>query len=244
MRRIWIYIFSILFVAFISYLAILAKKYEPKYRVENLVIINNRIIPTEVLLEFIKVTDKETLKGLTADIILDRIEKYPYVKKVEGVFVDTITYKVIIEEVTPFFMAVTNLGKFIVTRERKILPEDTRLRILDLPVFTVTRNLDRADLNIDNKIFSTSFKSFENIYEVDRALFGMISEMNIDNQNNLSLYLSQPRGKIIAGNELDKLRSLHLSEFWKQVILNSSDEYEYIDLRFQDQIVVKKLNNS
>jgi hypothetical protein len=72
----------------------------------------------------------------------------------------------------------------------------------------------------------------------------MISEMNIDNQNNLSLYLSQPRGKIIAGYELDKLRSLHLSEFWKQVILNSSDEYEYIDLRFQDQIVVKKLNNS
>jgi hypothetical protein len=72
----------------------------------------------------------------------------------------------------------------------------------------------------------------------------MISEVNIGNQTNRSRYRSQPRGKIIAGNELDKLRSLHLSEFWKQVILNSSDEYEYIDLRFQDQIVVKKLNNS
>jgi len=244
MRKIWIYILSVLFVAFIVFLAILAKKYEPVYRVENLVIINNHIIPTEVLLEFIKVTDKESLKELSGEIILDRIEKYPYVKKVEGVFVDTITYKVIIEEVTPFYMVVTNLGRFIVTRERKIIPEDTRLRILDLPVFNISKNLKPEELNINNKILSTSFKSFENIYEIDRALFGIISEMNFDNQNKLSLYLSKPKGRIIAGSELDRLRSLYLSEFWRVVILNSQIDFEYIDLRFKDQIVVKYSNNS
>lgn len=244
MRKIWIYILSVLFVAFIVFLAILAKKYEPVYRVENLVIINNHIIPTEVLLEFIKVTDKESLKELSGEIILDRIEKYPYVKKVEGVFVDTITYKVIIEEVTPFYMVVTNIGRFIVTRERKIIPEDTRLRILDLPVFNISKNLKPEELNINNKILSTSFKSFENIYEIDRALFGIISEMNFDNQNKLSLYLSKPKGRIIAGSELDRLRSLYLSEFWRVVILNSQIDFEYIDLRFKDQIVVKYSNNS
>lgn len=244
MRKIWIYILSVLFVAFIVFLAILAKKYEPVYRVENLVIINNHIIPTEVLLEFIKVTDKESLEALSGEIILDRIEKYPYVKKVEGVFVDTITYKVIIEEVSPFYMVVTNLGRFIVTRERKIIPEDTRLRILDLPVFNISKNLKPEELNINNKILSTSFKSFENIYEIDRALFGIISEMNFDNQNKLSLYLSKPKGRIIAGSELDRLRSLYLSEFWRVVILNSQIDFEYIDLRFKDQIVVKYSNNS
>jgi len=48
-----------------------------------------------------------------------------------------------------------------------------------------------------------------------------------------------------VGNEIDKLRSLYLSEFWRQVILNFPDiNYDYIDLRFKDQIIVKHSNNS
>ena len=245
MRKIVFYIFSILFVAFIVYLAILAKKYDPKYRVENLVIVNNNIIPTDVLLEFIQVKDKESLKELNAEMILDRIEKYPYVNRVEGIFIDTITYQVKIEEVEPFFVAVTNLGNFIVTKEKKILPEDTRLKIIDLPVLTISKQLHLDKINLLDESFSLAYKSFENIYKIDKALFEIISEMNIDNKNKLSLFLTKPRSEIIVGNEIDKLRSLYLSEFWRQVILNFPDiNYDYIDLRFKDQIIVKHSNNS
>jgi len=165
MRKIVFYIFSILFVVFIVYLAILAKKYDPKYRVENLVIVNNNIIPTDVLLEFIQVKDKESLKELNAEMILDRIEKYPYVNRVEGIFIDTITYQVKIEEVEPFFVAVTNLGNFIVTKEKKILPEDTRLKIIDLPVLTISKQLHLDKINFLDESFSLAYKSFENIYK-------------------------------------------------------------------------------
>jgi|GEM_PF-1984485 cell division septal protein FtsQ len=245
MRKIVFYIFSILFVVFIVYLAILAKKYDPKYRVENLVIVNNNIIPTDVLLEFIQVKDKESLKELNAEMILDRIEKYPYVNRVEGIFIDTITYQVKIEEVEPFFVAVTNLGNFIVTKEKKILPEDTRLKIIDLPVLTISKQLHLDKINLLDESFSLAYKSFENIYKIDKALFEIISEMNIDNKNKLSLFLTKPRSEIIVGNEIDKLRSLYLSEFWRQVILNFPDiNYDYIDLRFKDQIIVKHSNNS
>lgn len=245
MKKFGLYIFSILYVALIIFLIILAKKYEPKYRVENLVIVNNKIVPVEVLLDFIKIKDKETLKELTAEMILDRIEKYPYVKDVEGMFIDTITYLVKIKEVEPFFIAVTNLGNFVVTRENKILPEDPRLKILDLPVLTVSNKLNANDVNSKNENFLVGFKSFTNIYKTDKALFEIISEMNIDNEKKLSLYLTKPKGKIIAGNEVDKSIALYLSEFWRQIILNSPDvNYDYIDLRFKDQIVVKHSNNS
>ncbi|MGB9664237.1 MAG: cell division protein FtsQ/DivIB [Ignavibacteria bacterium] len=245
MRRYSIYLISVLFIGFIVYLSVLAKKYEPKYRVENLVIVNNHIIPTEVLLDFIQVKSKEELADLTADLILDRIEKYPYVKRVEGFFVDTVTYQVKVEEVIPFFIAVTNLGNFIVTKENKIIPEDTRLNIIDLPVLTISSNLTRENLKPNNPLFSAAFKSFENIYKTDKGLFETISEMNIDNQQNLNLYLTKPKGKILAGNEIDKFRAFYLSEFWRQIILNDPNiNYDYIDLRFQNQIVVKKTSNS
>lgn len=243
MRRYSIYLLSVLFIGFIVYLSMLAKKYEPKYRVENLVIVNNHIIPTEVLLDFIQVKSKEDLMNLTADLILDRIEKYPYVKRVEGIFIDTITYQVKVEEVTPFFFAVTNLGNFYVTNENKIIPEDTRLNIIDLPVLTISFNLTVDNLKPNDPYFSAAFKSFENIYRTDKGLFEIISEMNIDNQQNLNLYLTKPKGKIVAGSKIDKLRALYLSEFWRQVILNEPNtSYDYIDLRFQNQIVVKRLN--
>jgi cell division septal protein FtsQ len=244
MRKYSIYIVSILFLIFIVYLTILAKRYEPKYRIENLVIINNHIIPTDVLLDFIQIKSKEDLEGLTADVLLDRIEKYPYVKRVQGIFIDTITYQVSIEEVSPFFIAVTNLGNFIVTKEKRIIPEDSRLNIIDLPVLTISANLTRDNFNPGSPYFLIAFKSFENIYQTDKALFEIISEMNIDNQQKLNLYLTKPKGKILAGNKIDKLRALYLSEFWRQIILNEPNvSYDYIDLRFQNKIVVKLSNN-
>lgn len=242
MRKIWIYIFLIIFIIVNVMLVTTAKKFEPKYTVKNLVILNNHIIPTNILLEFTNVKDKETLASLTAEMILDRILKHPYVKNAEGVFVDSITYVVKIEEVNPFLLIVTDKQNLILTKEKKLIPEDPRLNILDLPVVTVADNkLDIGELK--TKFLKVIYESFYNIYQTDVALFEIISELNIDSKSGLTFYLTKPRGKIFAGRELDRLKSIYLSEFWRKVILTNPEiQYDYIDLRYNDQIVVKLLN--
>lgn len=242
MRKIGIYILLTMFITINILLVTTAKKFEPKYTVKNLVITNNHIIPTNVLLEFTNVKDKETLTSLTAEMIIDRILKHPYVKNAEGVFVDSITYVVKIEEVNPFLLIVTDKQNLILTKEKKLIPEDQRLNILDLPVVTLADNQVNID-ELKTKFLKIIFESFYNVYQTDIALFEIISELNIDNKSGLTFYLTKPRGKIFVGSELDQLKSIYLSEFWRKVILTNPEiQYDYIDLRYKDQIVVKLLN--
>lgn len=245
MKNLSIYIISILFLGFIAYLSFIAKKYEPKYRVENLVIENNKIIPSDLLLEYINVKDKSSLKDISAEMILDRIEKHPYVKRAQGVFVDSTTFKVTIEEVEPFLMFITGDGNYIITKDNNALPEIEKLSIIDLPVVTMSYIKKQNIKTIKKReLFDLAHNCFNKIYETDRGLFATISEMNIDNNFNLSLYLTKPKAKIIVGKEFDKNKALYISEFWRQIILNTNHiSYDYIDLRFNEQIVVKHSNN-
>ncbi len=242
MKNISIYIFLVLFIAINVVLFITAKNYKPEFNLKYLVIENNKIIPTEVLIEFANIKDKETLSSLSAELIVDRIEKHPYVKRAEGSFVDSNTIKVRIEEVEPFVMILYNNKNLIITKDKKLIPDDIRLNILDLPVVTFDADLKNIQLK-DSKLFDLIFKSLENLHNTDKALFEIISEMNVNKNFDLTFYLTKPKGKILIGKEVNKTKAIYLSEFWRKVILtNPANEYEYIDFRFNDQIVVKFSN--
>lgn len=242
MRRIGIYIITVIFIVIIVFLARTAKKYEPIFYVKNIVFENNYIIPSNILLEFIGVSDRKSLSNLSAEIIIDRIEKHPYVKKAEGVFIDSTTLKITLHEVEPFILMVTNSGNYVLTKDKRIIPEDIRLKIIDLPLLTISGTLNAAR-KLNQKLIDNSFETFSNIQKTDVALLEIVSELNIDDNLNMILYLTKPKGKILLGKSFDKRKALYLSEFWRKIILHNSDvNYEYIDLRFKDQIVVKSLN--
>lgn len=242
MRKFDIYILAALFITSIVFLVKIAKEYEPEFYVKNIVIDNNKIVPTEILLEFIGISDKNDISKLNAEVIIDRIEKHPYIKKAEGIFVDSTTLKVIVYEVEPFVLVATGNGNFILTKDRKLIPEDIRLRIIDLPLLTFA-DLSFKSRKVNDELIKNAFESFYNIYKTDVALFEIISELNINGKREMFLYLTKPKGKIVIGKLVDKKKAVYLSEFWRKVILqNQQENYEYIDLRFDDQIVVKSIN--
>ncbi len=243
MRKIRFYIFSLLYLGFIIILISLAKNYESEYRIENLVITNNKIIPTTLLLEFAKISDKESLTELKAEVIIDRIEKHPFVKEAEGFFVDSTTLKIKVEEFNPFVRLITKNGNYVFTKEKRIIPDTLGLQIYDLPVVTFDKTITEIyQMKNDRSLLELVYQAFYNIYETDRALFEILSEINLNNDNDLVIYLSNPKGKIIVGKILDKRIAVYLSGFWREVILkNKNLDYEYIDLRFSDQIIVKEL---
>ncbi len=241
MKRYSIYIIFVLFIAFISYLGILAKKFEPEYQVQKIIITNNQIIPDEMIYDFISIKNSEDLKEIPAKTIIDRIEKIPYVKNAEGRFVDLHTFQVFITEIEPFIMMITKQGSFIISKDGKILPDDKRLRVFDLPILTVNNfKLANGSKMSENPVIKNAFNAFLNIDKIDDALFEVTSELNIDTNSDLVLFLTKPKGKILIGKSLDKFKALYFSEFWRNVVLKNSDtNYDYIDLRFEDQIVIK-----
>ncbi|MCX8057448.1 MAG: cell division protein FtsQ/DivIB [Ignavibacteria bacterium] len=240
MKDFAIYLSAVVFLFIVILIVKTAKEYEPKYYLRNIVIENNKIIPSDVLLEFINIRDKNDLNELSAEIIIDRIEKHPYVKKAEGIFVDSTTLKVYVYEVEPFFLVITKGKNFILTKDKRLIPEDVKLNIIDLPILT----LDEEILSVNKRLIDEAYQTFLNIHNTDIALFEIISELNINNNSNMVLYLTKPKVKILLGKDFEELKAIYLSEFWRKVILRQSQEnYEYIDLRFNDQIIVKSQNS-
>ncbi len=244
MRRYLVYIFFALFLVFIALVTKLANYYKTKFRIENVVITNNRIIPTGYLLNYIHIKSKEDLISLTPEIILDRIEKHPYVLRAEGYYVDSVTFNINVVEIQPFAIVIANKKNYVITEDKQIIPLLPEIMVVDLPVITLSGLTINPDYkkNLSPEIENV-ISTLLTIKKVDNGLFNVISELTINEKNkDLICFLTKPRGRIILGKVLDQVKAVYFSEFWRQVILtDESDNYDYIDFRFNNQIVVKKM---
>lgn len=225
---------------------IIAQRFGENSTIKNLVISNNKIIPSEVLLDFILLRSKEALESVTGEIIIDRIEKHPYIKSVNGYFVDSTTFQVEIIEVVPFAIILTSKEQYVLTDDKKLIKYDNSLNLYNLPVVTCyfMKKFNKNDPN-SQRIIENIYSSLYNIIKVDKGLYNIISELNLERKDKINLYLTEPRAKILVGDKIDLKKAIYLSEFWRQVILfNVATDYQYIDLRFKDQIVTKKIRNN
>lgn len=225
---------------------IIAQRFGENSTIKNLVISNNKIIPSEVLLDFILLRSKEALESVTGEIIIDRIEKHPYIKSVNGYFVDSTTFQVEIIEVVPFAIILTSKEQYVLTDDKKLIKYDNSLNLCNLPVVTCyfMKKFNKNDPN-SQRIIENIYSSLYNIIKVDKGLYNIISELNLERKDKINLYLTEPRAKILVGDKIDLKKAIYLSEFWRQVILfNVATDYQYIDLRFKDQIVTKKIRNN
>lgn len=246
MKKVLLYIGFILFIVLVIWITIIAQRFTGDSKVKNLVITNNKIIPSEVLLDFILLRNKEALESVTGEIIIDRIEKHPYIKSVNGYFVDSITFQVDIEEVIPFAMILTSNDQYVLTNDKKLIKYDNSLNLYNLPVVTCSfmKKFDKNDPN-SQRFIESIYSSLDNIFKVDKGLYNIISELNLEREDKINLYLTEPRAKILVGDRIDLKKAIYLSEFWRQVILfDGATNYQYIDLRFKDQIVTKKIRNN
>lgn len=246
MKKVFLYISFILFIVLVIWTTIIAQRFGENSTIKNLVISSNKIIPSEVLLDFILLRSKEDLESVTGEIIIDRIEKHPYIKSVNGYFVDSTTFQVEIIEVVPFAIILTSKEQYVLTDDKKLIKYDNNLNLYNLPVVTCyfMKKFNKNDPN-SQRIIENIYSSLYNIIKVDKGLYNIISELNLERKDKINLYLTEPRAKILVGDKIDLKKAIYLSEFWRQVILfNVATDYQYIDLRFKDQIVTKKIRNN
>lgn len=246
MKKVFLYISFILFIVLVIWTTIIAQRFGENSTIKNLVISSNKIIPSEVLLDFILLRSKEDLESVTGEIIIDRIEKHPYIKSVNGYFVDSNTFQVEIIEVVPFAIILTSKEQYVLTDDKKLIKYDNNLNLYNLPVVTCyfMKKFNKNDPN-SQRIIENIYSSLYNIIKVDKGLYNIISELNLERKDKINLYLTEPRAKILVGDKIDLKKAIYLSEFWRQVILfNVATDYQYIDLRFKDQIVTKKIRNN
>jgi cell division protein FtsQ len=243
LRKLIVYISLIALIVLIALLSQTAQKYDVKYRIEKIVLENNSIVPTSEILKFARIGSEKELKGLSPEIVIDRIEKHPYVKSAEGNFLDSITLSIKVKEVEPFALILCKESMLCLTADGKVIPFNSSIKMYDLPLITgvSTEAYLKPISIIGNSELSAAFEILHALEEIDFAFFSLLSEIEITGKDQYCVYLTKPQARIILNKNFDFKKGIQLSEFWRQVILNQNlIKYEYIDLRFEDQIVVKE----
>ncbi len=243
MKRLAVFLFLFFVVLGILFLSKTAQNFEVKFRIEKIVMERNEIVPTSEIMNFARINSEKKLEKLTPEMVLDRIEKHPYIKSADGSFIDSVTFNVRVREVEPFALIFGTQSTSCLTSDGKILPFNPVIKIYDLPIITGIEIEKNNQINTVNSIpqLIKVFETLQSLKAIDFALFSSISELQVDEKTKFNGYLSRPHAKIIFDKSFDSQKGIQLSEFWRQIVLNqNSTRYEYIDLRFKGQIVVKE----
>lgn len=246
---------------------VLSGYWKDRVNLKKVELTGNMTLSKEELFDFAKINDSLLLtNSLSLEVIETRIAKHPNIKSVNATR-ENGTILIAISEKTPFAFATNGKKIFLVDDALNLYNLKKENSSIDLPVISglsaeldlgnVTR-FDLRNLKIARYIISKAAK-------IDRILYNFISEIKFTDSTGMTLYSSDDVTPIylfdygtlqykIKGvqavkeidindesvrNTIDK-KLLHLNSFLRQVILYKSRfSFEYVDLRYEDIIVVK-----
>jgi cell division septal protein FtsQ len=166
--------------------------------------------------------------------IENRINKISYVKAtyVERELPSTLYIRVI--ERDPIALIYFN-KLFYIDIEKKVMPYNFYKNILDLPIITGVKIDPPSDVLIDSILVMLDImrKNYNDIYH-------QISEVSVKSKNQVILYSNNHCVPIHFGSEGFICKLENLNAFWHEyAIYEKLKNIEFIDVRFNNQVIVK-----
>ncbi len=141
-------------------------------------------------------------------------------------------------------VASLNCGQLLyVDTEGVLLPPVRSSARLDLPVISGIGGIQGAPMGqvCANAELAEALSVVRTAATVDSGLMHFISEINMNNGGDIDLFPADANVRIVLGRgDLGK-KFVVLHAFWHNFISSTNpDQVEYIDLRFDDEVVVKR----
>lgn len=225
--------FILISIVFIS-LFFVANSWRFDLNVERIEVEGNNLLPSDVIIKQSGIKINSGLYGFYLKEIENRIGKISYVRAsyIERELPSTLYIRVI--ERDPIALISSN-KLFYIDAEKKIMPYNFYKNILDLPLITGVNIDNSSDVLLDSVLIMLDImkKDYNNIYH-------QISEVSVKNKNQVVCYSNNYCIPIYFGNEyfVQKLESLNA--FWYEyAIYEKLKNIEFIDVRFNNQVIVK-----
>ncbi len=200
----------------------------------------NRILDDEEVLILAGIKKGDNLFKVNLYAVQERVYRNLFVKSasVKREVPNCIVLSIV--ERVPIVAAIVGRVHYL-DNEGYILPPAEPGDIMDLPVITGT--LDKTDFTPGNQVGSLSIREAVGIAAVAQGigdgLFRRISEIRIDGDKNLVFYTVEYGVPVIFGHGDTDMKLLKFNTFWEEfVIYRGPQELKYVDLRFNDQVVV------
>ena len=219
----------------------LANFWKSKLVVEHVTISGNSIVEPDEIRKLAQVPAGIRMVDLDLLLVEGRIAGHPYVEKVivERNLPSTIHIQII--ERRPLAI-INSRDLHYVDREGVVLPNPVSRELFDLPVITglpiaVAMSPGTVIANAD---LAEALQILETSKLVGKALYHLISEIRIRNGGDLVLYATDGGVPVLYGKG-DAVRKLvALETFWQTIVAERGPQaLQYVDLRFDDQIVAR-----
>ncbi len=222
-------------------LVVLANIWKSDLKVKRVTIEGNRIVETAEIMQLIKVAKNSQLQDVDLMAVRRDILSHHFIKDVVVERDLPATLRVTIEERVP--LAIINGSEILyLDEDGVVLPHSISKQLIDLPVLTGIpaesqatpgKTLKSPDIQEALKILATSKM-------VSKELYHMISEVRLRNGGDIVLYAAEHGVPIFFGHGDIASKLIRLETFWNDVVREQgSEKLQYVDLRFDDQVVVR-----
>jgi cell division septal protein FtsQ len=238
--------FLVLLIFYLLYFAvskIIEAEQEKKYlfKRDEIEVSGNEIVSTSKIIRicgFIK-NDIDEVE-IDPDRVAEELMSLNYIKGVSIVHSPPRMLKITLEERRPIAF-IYGLGLNLIDHEGVLMPVPRNKMTWNLPIINgISESLGKLG---EKTTASSAYRALQLITYLEKEnplLLGFISEINLDNKNHLRLRLIKG-GTIIRINKDTFPRELFVL---KNYLVNYADwselhKIEYIDLRFNNQLVIK-----
>ena len=222
-------------------LVVFANLWKSNLKVKRVTIEGNRIVETAEITQLIKVPKNTQLQDVDLMAVRHDILSHHFIKDAVVERDLPATLKITIKERVP--LAIINSAEILyLDADGVVLPHSMSKQLFDLPVLTGMPEgtsltpgtmIKHPDIQEALQILATSKL-------VNKELYHMISEVRLRNGGDIVLYAAEWGVPIIFGRGEIANKLIRLESFWNSVVRERGfDTLQYVDLRFDDQVVVR-----
>ncbi len=222
-------------------LVVSANLWKSNLKVKRVTIEGNRIVETAEIMQLIKVQKNSQLQEIDLMAVRRDILSHHFIKDAVVERDLPATLKVTVKERVP--LAIINSTEILyLDEDGVVLPHSMSKQLFDLPVLTGMPDgisltpgtmIKHPDIQEALQILATSRL-------VNKELYHVISEVRLRNGGDIVLYAAEWGVPIIFGRGEIAGKLVRLESFWNSIVRErGSDSLQYVDLRFDDQVVVR-----
>ncbi len=201
------------------------------FKIKHISVIGNDYISKKEIIESLSLNKGDFIFKVNIKSIKDNIEKIPFVKKakISIRIPDEIDIKII--EQVPIALIITKNKKIFVDSDNNFLVANTKsINNFPVPILNI------EEINIKK---NKSISIIKYLYENYNNMYNNISEIS-ESKSKITL-ITDKRTKIFLNPEMTISNLKKLKKFEESIsVIKNINDYKYINLEFENQIVVKE----
>lgn len=220
---------------------VLANVWKSGLVVRHVAVSGNRIVETSEILQLAQLEPETKMYELDLMEVQRNVLNHHFVKTAVVERDLPSTLRIRITERTP--VAMVHRGDVLyIDDEGVVLPRVSARELFDLPIISGLRG--GLSLTIGARITDPDIREALALLStarfVSKDMYHLLSEVHLRNGGDVVVYTTEGGLPVLFGRGSAVRKFVYLEAFWKNIVRERGTQgLEYVDLRFEDQIVVR-----